>query len=154
MDTSVLVAFYIPEALSPQVDRLMRGLEGPAISNLTELEIASAVARRLRDGGITRRSAEEVLREFEAHVRRGLYRRVLVGDEHFEKARREIGGLRLPLETLDGLHLAVCALGRYQMVTADSQMARNARALGLAAQLLTPAAAGGEGAAGGPDVVP
>ncbi len=42
LDTSVLVAYYCPEALSRQVQNLMREEVKPALSSLTEVEFFSA----------------------------------------------------------------------------------------------------------------
>lgn len=48
IDTSVLVPFYLPEALSDAVDELLRIEDTPALSQLVEVELFSAVARKLR----------------------------------------------------------------------------------------------------------
>jgi uncharacterized protein len=48
IDTSVLVPFYLPEALSDTVDELLRIEDTPALSQLVEVELFSAVARKLR----------------------------------------------------------------------------------------------------------
>jgi predicted nucleic acid-binding protein len=48
IDTSVLVPFYLPEALSDAVDELLRIEDKPALSQLVEVELFSAVARKLR----------------------------------------------------------------------------------------------------------
>ncbi len=45
LDTSILAAYYYPEPLSQQAERRMRSSSEPAISELTELELSSAVAR-------------------------------------------------------------------------------------------------------------
>ena len=44
IDTSVLVAYYCPEALSEQVQDFLSEQVKPAISTLTEVELFSAIA--------------------------------------------------------------------------------------------------------------
>ena len=45
LDTSILVAYYCPEALSVEAERLVRARVRPSISDLTEVELVSAVVR-------------------------------------------------------------------------------------------------------------
>jgi hypothetical protein len=49
LDTSVIVAYYCPEALSLQVQDLLREHAKPALSLLTEVEFTSAVAKKGKD---------------------------------------------------------------------------------------------------------
>ncbi len=47
VDSSVIVAYYCPEALSSHVQSLLRAqMKKPALSFLTEVEFASAVSRK------------------------------------------------------------------------------------------------------------
>jgi len=46
VDTSVLAAFYLPEPLSARVERLLRRAVAPAISDLTDVELLSAISSR------------------------------------------------------------------------------------------------------------
>jgi predicted nucleic acid-binding protein len=57
LETSVLAAFYVPEPLSAKAERAVRSEAKPAISELTELEFFSAVARKVRSGGLARPTA-------------------------------------------------------------------------------------------------
>lgn len=48
VDTSVLVAYYCPEPLSVAVQQFLIEQPKPAISSLTEVELFSALARKVR----------------------------------------------------------------------------------------------------------
>ena len=46
IDTSVLGAYYCPEALSSAVEEALRKIEAPVISMLSELEFCSLIAKK------------------------------------------------------------------------------------------------------------
>jgi len=137
LDTSVLVAYYCPEPLSEAVERILRRMEQPAISALTEVEFASALARKVREKGISRQEANLVLNEFKAHINQRLFTRVPVDREHYTVAFAWLTQFSLPLRTLDALHLAVAAGADLDLVTADRGLSRSARRLGVRCKLLT-----------------
>jgi hypothetical protein len=136
LDTSVLVAYYCPEPLSEAVERILRRMEQPAISALTEVEFASALARKVREIGMSREEANLVLNEFKAHISQRLFTRVPVGREHYTGAFTWLTQFSLPLRTLDALHLAVAAGADLDLITADRSLARSARELGVRYKLL------------------
>lgn len=127
VDTSVLGAYYCPEALSAAAERALRAVETPVISTLTEVEFTSLVARKRRLGELTSRQAMDVLELFQAHVDEGHYRRRSLTAEHFLRARDLIGSLTTALRTLDALHLAVTLYEDLPLLTADRDLARAAR---------------------------
>lgn len=49
LDTSVLVAYYCPEPLSEQVQNFLSQNIKPAVSFLTQVELFSAVAKKVRN---------------------------------------------------------------------------------------------------------
>ncbi len=61
IDTSVLVAYYCPEAMSNQVENILVNTDRPAISQLTEVELASALARKIRERTLAREDGNEIL---------------------------------------------------------------------------------------------
>ena len=127
VDTSVLGAYYCPEAQSTAAERTLRALETPVISTLTEVELTSLVARKRRLGELTSRQALDVLELFQTHVDEGFYRRLSLGAEHYLRARELIGSLTTTLHTLDALHLAVALGADLPLLTADRDLARAAR---------------------------
>jgi predicted nucleic acid-binding protein len=100
-DASALVKRYISEPGSAAVGRLL--VSGPAaVSRLSEVEIASALARRTRQGHFTRvqrdRTVAALVRDLPA----------LVVVEMTSEITAEARGLlrRLPLRTADAIQLA------------------------------------------------
>lgn len=135
-DTSVLVAYYAPEALSEDAERLLRLYPQPAISDLVEVELFSALARKVRQQELGQRDAERVRGRFLAHLAGGFFDRLPLGREHYQLARHWLGSAELPLRSLDALHLAVASVDDRILATADAPLARAAKALGLQAMLV------------------
>ena len=136
LDTSVLVAYYLPEPLSERAERVLLDGGTPSISPLVDLEFASVLARKVRARELAPAAARAALEQFRAHQDEGLYRRLEIGAAHYEQARRWVEAFRLPLRTLDALHLSVAAGANAALLTADAQLARAARALRLPCRLL------------------
>jgi predicted nucleic acid-binding protein len=136
IDTSVLMAFYIPEALSDRVDAFLLSCPQPAISSLTKVEFASALARRIRMGELTKADAERLTALFQNHLDGGIYTHLPLTDEHFLLAYKWVSSWSMALKSLDALHLALAADGDLTMVTADRQMARAAESLSVKVLLL------------------
>jgi predicted nucleic acid-binding protein len=136
LDTSVLAALYIPERLSAAAATAV-GASPPAFSALTEVEIASVVARRMRERTISAADGALVLRTFDAHVADGRFRRLAVVAETFVDACRLLRAGAAPLSTLDALHLAIAVSHREILCTADHQLARAAKKLGVRTRLIS-----------------
>lgn len=136
LDTSALVALYVPEPLSEAVARVV-GREPPAISALTEVEFASALARRRRERSIPAADCDAVLQAFDTHLSERRFRRLPVAADTFAHATAALRAGKAPLSTLDALHLSAAALAGETLVTADRQLARAARAYGVRAKLVS-----------------
>jgi uncharacterized protein len=127
IDTSVLGAYYCPEALSDAAENALRRIKAPVISTLSEVEFASLISRKRRLKEIDTRQAKEILDLFGTHVADGSYRRISVTTEHFVKARQLIIAGRSPLHTLDALHLALAMTESLPLMTADRDFAKAAK---------------------------
>ena len=136
IDTSVLVAYYLPEPLSERAERALRRAGTPSISPLVELEFASVLGRKVRARELAPAAARAALEQFRAHQEEGLYRRLEIGTTDYDQARRWVEAFGPPLRTLDALHLSVAALAGARLLTADAQLARAARALRVPCRLL------------------
>ena len=139
-DTSILVAYYVPEALSAQADARLRQASIVAISELTHTEFVSALALRHRRVELSLSDAQQIAALFAKHLAEGLYQSVPLSAGVYRLARDYIARFGLPLKAPDALHLAVAAAERLPLVTADRQLARNAEALGITMELLEPPA--------------
>ncbi len=137
IDTSVLVSYYCPEPLSEAAEKIILRSDQPSLSALTEVEVASALSRKVRKKEISRVDADRVITEFQTHLSQFLFKRIPVEREHYSLAFNWLIQLSIPLKTLDALHLAVAAGNNLQIITADRQLAGSARKLGLACKLLS-----------------
>jgi predicted nucleic acid-binding protein len=135
LDTSVLAALYIPEALSAAAAAGV-GDTPVTVSALTEVEFASVVARRMRERTISAADGALVLRTFDFHLADRRYRRLPLVVETFDEAIRLLRSGAAPLPTLDALHLAIAAAHREPLCTADRQLARAATRLGTKVHLI------------------
>lgn len=135
IDTSVLTAYYCPEPLSRKAqDTLSKDI--PTISNLTEVEFASALSRKVRLKELAPEDASRVAAVFQTHLDGNIYQRIFLENAHYELAKNWMGQMKVPLRTLDALHLAVAATQNMQFVTADKPLAKAAKALGIKVSML------------------
>lgn len=136
IDTSVLTAYYCPEPLSQKAqDTLSKDI--PTISNLTEVEFASALSRKVRLKELASEDASRIMAVFETHLQSNVYERVYLEFSHYELAKNWIGQMKIPLRTLDALHLTVAATQNMQFVTADKPLAKAAKTLGIKVSILS-----------------
>lgn len=140
VDTSALAKRYLPEEGSDWVNALFS--TGPlAISNLAVVELASALARRTREGDLTAETRDAIFRTFLADIERLVV--LELGAEVMQHATTMILGAprSIRLLSLDALHLATArvafakaqrrgvAVGSF--VTADTGLAAAASWAGL-----------------------
>lgn len=136
VDASVVIAFYLEEIYSERVERLFRNHAGLHLSELVELEVFSAFSRLVRVRSLDIEDAHRVASAFNAHVNAGFYGRVHLETAHYRWARDAIARFDLPLKSPDALHLAAAQRDGLRLLTADRQLARNASALGVVAELI------------------
>jgi predicted nucleic acid-binding protein len=141
LDTSSLAKGYLTEIGSGWVDATC-SRESIATSSLSEVEIASTLAQRVREGSLGATEADDVFRQFLTDL--GGYAVVGLSPSILKHAT-ELLLVRLSatyLRTLDSLHLA-CAKAAFtearqsglevaSFVTSDRQLDQAARLLGLA----------------------
>ena len=137
LDTSVLVAYYCPEPLSPKAQQVVREDDAPAVSPLTEVEFCSALAIRVRTGELSADAAQRVLSQFRLHLEERRYQVLPVEAKEYALACDWIGRFSTPLRTVDALHLATAFSGGLRLVTADRDLARSAKHFGVAFRLVS-----------------
>jgi predicted nucleic acid-binding protein len=135
-DTSILVALYVPEAMSKRVQAMPTGARGVAISNLTEVEFHSAISRRVRTTELGSGDAERILSLFRLHIDVPVFKVVPIETRDFLLARDWLSTFQTPLCTLDALHLAAVFSHGYTMVTADKVLADSAMYFGVKCEKL------------------
>ena len=136
IDTSVIVAYYYPEPLSEKAEAFLMTHIRPAISTLTEVEMFSALSRKIREGGLSRKDAGRIIAKFLSHVDGHFYTHLFIESHHYRLARDWIGLFNTTLKTLDALHLATAHVEGLSFVTADQELAESARFLALDVVLL------------------
>jgi uncharacterized protein len=136
LDTSVIVAYYCPETFSRQVQDLLRKQIKPALSLLTEVEFALAVAKKVRSNELSSVDGNRILAKFVSHVDAGLFRVIAVENHHWQLARSWISLFSTPLRTLDALHLAIVSDKELQLVTSDKSFFQSAGMLDIDALLI------------------
>ncbi len=138
LDTSVLVAYYCPEPLSTKVEILLRRQLSPIVSELTEVELNSAVALKVREQGLRQAEAFQVLTQFQQYLDDDLYTKLSLESRHFQLAKTWLSQLQWPLRSLDALHLAAAGISHSPLATADKLLAKAAQALGVNVLLVAP----------------
>jgi len=136
VDTSVLVAYYCPEKLSRQAEDLLREHIKPCLSSLTEVEFASAVAKKVRQKELSPIDGNRILAKFTSHVKAELFQMVPVEEHHWSLASGWISLFTTPLRTLDALHLAIASDKELQLITSDKNFFQAAEELDVDATLL------------------
>lgn len=130
-DTSLVVPYYCPEALSEAAERILRADPRPAVSDLVEVEFFSALAQKVRAREMPIADAGRAGEQFLEHLGAGFYARIAVQRRHYENARSWLARLNSPLRTLDALHLAIADIEGLRLATADHDLSRSARSLGV-----------------------
>jgi predicted nucleic acid-binding protein len=133
IDTSVLVAYYCPETLSEQVQTFLEAQLKPAVSDLTEVELFSAVARKVRMEDLSSADGNRILSKYLSHLGDGLFRIIHLESQHWRIARGWIGLFNTSLRTLDALHLAIASAGDFTLITSDQRLLMAADTLGVKA---------------------
>ena len=131
LDTSVLVALYIPEPKSNGIQKIIRKKSETALSSLCEVEFYSAISRRIRMKEVSREDGNKIILQFQLHLKTQLYKMFPIMQKEYDIARKWIGNFDTPLRTLDALHLAVAFSNNLEFFTADIALGKSADKLGI-----------------------
>ena len=135
IDTSLLAAYYCPEAGSAAAEKALQAAE-PAISWLGEVELASAIGRKVREGGLSRADATRIIDLFNLHMGEGYFQVLGLGSIHFRLARENLARFDSSLRSLDALHLAVAEAAGLPLLTCDEKMHAAAKNRGIPGKLI------------------
>lgn len=136
LDTSIIAPLYWTEALSDTVEQLLLNETELGLSQLVEVELVSALSRRVRMQEISQQDAIAIIERFQADLDSGFYTQITVETVHYNLAREWISRFNTPLRTLDALHLAIAFHNNIRLVTADEALATSAEILGVEVLLL------------------
>jgi len=112
----------------------VEGRDDFLVSDLAVTEIISAVARRLRQGSLTREAARRLQHVILGRLDEGVYQRVeLTRDVHRRAEHFLLTLQETPLRAADALHLALATSARAaSLVSFDARLSAAARAISLA----------------------
>lgn len=136
VDTSVLLAFLLPEAGSDAAEQFMTSDGAPlAISAWSEVELLSALGIKLRSGQVSLAEAHSAMDAYTLSLSPHL-RRLAVRDADLRLAAILLDGWATPLRAGDGLHLAIARANNATVHTFDKAMTTAGMQLGVAVTLL------------------
>lgn len=131
-DTSAVLPYYRREPSSDYIETLLRAQSKPvAISELTQVEVASALARWVRTEEINEQQANRIQSAFFEDTAAGRLCVYPVTKPAFERAQHWLLTRRTALRTLDALHLAATEASGAELVTVDKAIRESASFLGL-----------------------
>lgn len=134
-DTSALLPYYREEKASEPVQALLLAQTQPVmISHLTEVEVASALARWVRTGELGDADANRIESAFNDDGRQGRFVRCPIDATHYQRAVHWIGTRKTSLRTLDALHLACAEHLQACLITEDDALFNAAVFFGLDAR--------------------
>lgn len=84
---------------------------------MAEVELVSALSRRVRMREISQQDARAIVERFQADLDSGFYTKIPVETVHYNLAREWISRFNTPLRTLDALHLAIAFQNNIPLVT-------------------------------------
>ncbi|MCS4053146.1 putative nucleic acid-binding protein [Salinibacter ruber] len=90
---------------------------------MTDVEMHSALAKKVRRGELAEEDAERVKDLFRTHMSHALYEVAAIEHGDFVQARQWIARRDTALRTLDALHLAVAHRRDREVLTADRGLA-------------------------------
>ena len=130
LDTSVIVPLFIDEPWSERAEALFISRSSlHAISDLSEVEFASAVSRRVRAGDIASEAGHAAVADFDAWIIHA--QRAVLSAADLAVAKSYLRRFNLPLRTGDAMHIAVAQRIGATLATFDRQMADSAARLGV-----------------------
>lgn len=136
IDTSVLAAYYCPEPLSEKAEYHLLSERRPAISQLTEVELSSAVSRKVSEKTLSEKDGLKILNEFQSHIDASMFTYIILDSMHYRLARSWISRFSIPLRTMDAIHLAVSTASDLELITADKGLAQSAEKLGIVTKFI------------------
>jgi len=126
IDTSCLAAYYLPEARSESVQKMLQEKERVVISYLTEIELLSAIKKRERMGDLSKIDREMTWKLFKKHRRVGLFEMTELSAGVFKSAEWILEKTSKPLRTLDAIHLGIAHDSALDLYTFDQTLIETA----------------------------
>ncbi len=131
-DTSALLPYYREEPISRKVQTLLSTQNPPVlISDLTRVEMASAIARWVRMSEIDEAQASLIEETFHEDIKAGLFLSQPLTAGNYQQALKWLCARKTALRSLDALHIACCQHLGAKLITCDGIMHQAAGILGV-----------------------
>ncbi len=136
LDTSVLVAYLVPETYSAHAENALRDpVNYPLVlSAWTETELHSALGIKCRTGQISEEHRQSVLLKYRAL--RGHFQFIEIADADFSVATELLNDWRGGLRAGDALHLALARRQGCTLLSLDERLVQAGSQAGIAARCL------------------
>jgi uncharacterized protein with PIN domain len=131
IDTSCLVAFYVPEKNTPRVDKLIRNSDRLFISAITKVEFLSALNKKVRMELFSQKEARIVFTKFEEHLSKGFFSQININADHFMFATEILLQTNTALRTLDAIHLGIVQKERLTIASSDVTQLNSAKSFNI-----------------------
>lgn len=135
-DTSALAKFYVPEAESPAIRRLLEAADRVYASELARPELMAVFHRRFREGTWSRQHFQAAVRQFQHDDLAGFWTWLPVDEAILKSAAQTFTALppTVFLRSSDCIHLVTALRHNFtESLTFDAHQTRAAAALGLSA---------------------
>ena len=119
IDTSCLVAYYVPEPKSDYVQETIQNLNRVSISSVTEIEMLSAIRKKQRMDELSEEHGFKAYDLFKTHIKNGLFEILELNASVFRASEYILRNSSLPLRTLDALHLGTAVEHKTSIFTFD-----------------------------------
>lgn len=130
LDASVLVSLFVRDPLTERAQHVIRTqAETVAVSDWTLAEAASAIARGVRTGTLSRKASQDALATIDSWVATTADRLAIMPSD-IRDAEAILRSFETTLRTPDALHVVVALRSGLALLTFDAAMSRNAHILG------------------------
>lgn len=131
IDTSCLVAYYLPEEKSQLVQEKIQAADEIIISWITDIEILSAIKKKERMGEIDSQDADNAFQLYKNHRQNGLFEIVELAPAIFKASEFILRSASLALRTLDALHLGIAHEMKLKIFSFDQVLLKSADELNI-----------------------
>lgn len=131
IDTSCLVAYYLPEQKSSLVQEKIHSADQVVISLLTDIEMLSAIRKKERMRDISTKDTDEVFRLYKSHRDTGLFKVVDLTPTVFKASEFILQSTSTALRTLDAIHLGIVQANKFELFSFDQTLIDSAQELNI-----------------------
>ena len=131
IDTSCLVAYYLPEEKSSLVQKKIHTANEVTVSFLTDIEMLSAIRKKERMNHISLAQADEAFQLYKSHRSSGLFKVTELTPAVFKASEFILQSTDTALRTLDAIHLGLAYQNKLVLFSFDQVLVKTARQLNI-----------------------